>query len=172
MARAERCRLAGRNNHYGRPAKPKAGCRVAAKAEVRAGKATSRPAAAPAPGCGVPPRMPVYGVDRWRHGTHERLHRRSRPPLLPARRWSLPHTMREGESARSQILRFDQTARMFIDQGELYQRPKARLPDNVSMPYRSGGVDGDERRDCPSQQPVECVNRGNQIKPQQGESGE
>lgn len=46
--------------------------------------------------------------------------------------------MREGESARSQILRFDQTARMFIDQGELYQRPKARLPDNVSMPYRSG----------------------------------
>ena len=82
--------------------------------------------------------MPVYGVDRWRHGTHERLHRRSRPPLLSARRWSLPQTMREGESARSQILRFDQTARMFIDQGELYQRPKARLPDNVSMPYRSG----------------------------------
>ena len=46
--------------------------------------------------------------------------------------------MREGESARSQILRFDQTARMVIDQGELYQRPKAQLPDNVSMPYRSG----------------------------------
>ena len=82
--------------------------------------------------------MPVYGVDRWRHGTHERLHRRSRPPLLPERRWSLPQTMREGESARSQILRFDQTARMFIDQGELYQRPKARLPDNVSMTYRNG----------------------------------
>ena len=46
--------------------------------------------------------------------------------------------MREGESARSQIPRFDQTARMLIDQGGLYQRPKARLPDNASMPYRSG----------------------------------
>ena len=38
MACAERCRLAGQNNHYCRPAKPKAGCGVAAKAEVRAGK--------------------------------------------------------------------------------------------------------------------------------------
>ena len=31
-----------------------------------------------------------------------------------------------------------ETARMFIDQGELYQHPTARLLDNVSMPYRSG----------------------------------
>jgi hypothetical protein len=37
--------------------------------------------------------MPVHGVDPWRHGTHGRLHWRSRSPLLPARRWTLPRTM-------------------------------------------------------------------------------
>ena len=43
-----------------------------------------------------PPRtrhMPMHGEDRWRHGTHKHLHWRSRSPLLPARRWTLPMTM-------------------------------------------------------------------------------
>ena len=119
----------------GRPAKPKAGCRVAAKAEVRAGKATSWQASAPQPHCGVPQRMLVFELDQWRHGTHERLHWRSRLPVWSARCRLLPQTimMHEGESARSQILRCDQTESMFIDQWELYQRLKARLPDNAMM---------------------------------------
>ena len=41
----------------------------------------------------LPPHKTQDMLDPWRHGTHGRLHRKSRSLLLPARRWTLPRAM-------------------------------------------------------------------------------